>query len=336
MPILIERLPVHRPDVKRASVTAPMMRAMRTVLLAFVLSIGTVSVSVAASNGSLIITGSDTMAGLVTAWSSDFRRAHPDITIEIQASGSAAAPTALAEGTVNIGAMSRRMSDDELQQFIARRGYPPTPIVVGRDALALVVHPDNPIDALSRPQVDQLFSITGQCGGWPQQRRWSALDPSRLAEFDRQVEPLGRTAISGSYGLFKHEMLCDGDYAGDVIELPGFAAIVDAVAQTPGAVGYVGLGFVDARVKVVSLRLRDGRVVSPWQSAAGSYPLARNLYLYLALPPGQRPGALECEFLRYIETEAADSIVREEGFLTITRNDPALQGLSVHIGSLCV
>ena len=263
------------------------------------------------------------MAELVTDWAVDFRDLHPEVTVELQASGSAAAPTALAEGTANLGAMSRLMSQAELQQFLLRRGFMPTAIPVGQDALALIVHPDNPVDVLSLEQIDALFSETRLCGGRALPRDWrGVIDVSGQGEqlpvdFARQIEPFSRTAISGSYGLFKREALCNGDYAAHVVELPGFAAIVDAVSQSKGAIAYAGLGFVDQRVKVVDLQLADGERVGPIAAseiARRRYPLRRTLYFYLAIPPGQSASALECRFLRYTTSMSAAAILNINGF----------------------
>lgn len=274
-----------------------------------------------AETSTLVITGSDTLAGLLTSWSAAFSEEQPDVAVEIQAAGSAAAPIALAEGTASLGAMSRRMSSEEIERFVARQGYLPTAIAVARDAIAVVVHPDNPVTELTRIQLDGIYSATRQCGGSPIERWGDVMTDSTMR---RPIEAYGRTSISGSYGFFKREALCAGDFASRVVELPGFAAIVDAVATTPEAIAYVSAGFVNERVKVVPLVLSDGSRVWPDRSPLRGerpYPLARTLYLYLSIPPGTRASRRECDFLHFIASDKAQSRLRIEGFEPITRDD---------------
>ena len=115
--------------------------------------------------GNLSSTGSDTLANLMTLWTESFKREYPSVNIQVQAAGSSTAPPALTEGTSNFGPMSRAMKDKEIEAFEARHGYKPTAIRVAIDALAVYVHKDNPIDAMSIAQVDSIFSVTRRCGG---------------------------------------------------------------------------------------------------------------------------------------------------------------------------
>jgi len=289
--------------------------------------------------GSLIITGSDTMAGVLSEWAGDFRSLRAGVTIEIQASGSATAPTALAEGTANIGAMTRLMSSVEIADFLRRQGHLPTPVPVGRDALALIVHPENPLRSLSMPAIDRIFSANSLCQGGSRLRSWRrlleetvSLSDGESQAFDAGIQVYGRTAVSGSYGFFQQYALCGGDFAADVGELPGFAAIVDAVATIPGAVGYVGLGFVDSRVRTVAVMAPSGEDVDVNQQG---YPLARYLYLYLAAAPDQRGASLECEFLRYTRTARAQDVLLSHGFQPITESSADTVGMAEGLIDVC-
>ncbi|UCE90043.1 MAG: substrate-binding domain-containing protein, partial [Pseudomonadota bacterium] len=100
-------------------------------------------------SGNLSSAGSDTLANLMTLWAEDFKRFYPNVNIQIQAAGSSTAPPALTEATSNLGPMSRKMKDKELQAFEKKYGYKPTPIRVAIDALAVYVNKDNPIKGLT-------------------------------------------------------------------------------------------------------------------------------------------------------------------------------------------
>jgi len=123
-------------------------------------------------SGNLSSVGSDTLANLMTLWAEEFKREYPNVNIQIQAAGSSTAPPALTEGTSNIGPMSRRMKDKEIEAFEKKYGYKPTEIRVAIDALAVFVHKDNPIEGLTIPQVDAIFSSTRKCGEAEDITRW--------------------------------------------------------------------------------------------------------------------------------------------------------------------
>jgi len=118
-------------------------------------------------SGNLSSIGSDTLANLMTLWAESFKRTYPNVNVQIQAAGSSTAPPALTENTSNLGPMSRLMKDKEVEEFEKKFGYKPTPIAVAIDALAVFVHKDNPVEGLTIPQIDAIFSSTRTCG-YPQ------------------------------------------------------------------------------------------------------------------------------------------------------------------------
>ena len=271
--------------------------------------------------GNLVIIGSDTMAGLVTVWAEHFQTEHQQVSVEIQALGSAAAPIALAEGAATIGAMSRAMSAEERGYYRQRRGYLPTGVPVGEDELVVIVHPDNPLDYLTLKELDAIFSETRNCGAaeaitsWLQINRLAGSTVSSLP-----VEPISRTAISGSYGFFRAEALCEGDFAPRVVEELGFSAIVDRVASVPGAIAYVGARFVTDRVKRIGLQRERLGAVSLLDSR-GAYRLQRYLWLYFNKEPEKPLSGIECEFLRSAFSESGRSTLDALGFTPFTRGD---------------
>ncbi len=118
-------------------------------------------------SGNLNSIGSDTLNNLMTFWGEGFRKKYPNVNIQIEGKGSSTAPPALIAGTAQIGPMSRAMKKKEIEAFEKKFGYKPTVIGVALDSLAVYVNKDNPIDALSLPQVDSIFSKTRK-GGYAQ------------------------------------------------------------------------------------------------------------------------------------------------------------------------
>lgn len=278
--------------------------------------------------GTLTIVGSDTLSTLVLRWSEVFRTQHPDVLIQLQTPGSASAPIALLEGAADIGAMSRPMSADEQATFKRRYGYAPTGIIVARDAIIVIVHPDNPLTSITRRQLDAIYSDTLRCGAPAQITRWSALDGADSPNADTRILPTGRNSASGTSEFFREQALCGGAYRADVVVWPGHGATIAAVSGNPEAIGYVGIGYLNGLVRPLAFAQSDDAApVAPVMEnvMSGAYPLARPLYLYVNRPPGRAPSPLPADFLAYVLSDEAQAAVAAEGFLPLERGERETQ-----------
>ncbi len=271
-------------------------------------------------SGNLSSTGSDTLANLMTLWTEAFKREYPSVNIQVQAAGSSTAPPALTEGTSNFGPMSRRMKDKEIEAFEKRHGYKPTAIRVALDALAVYVHKDNPIESMSIPQVDAVFSVTRRCGAPRAIDVWGDLGLTG-SWANRPIQLYGRNSVSGTYGYFKQVALCSGDFRDTVNEQPGSASVVQAVTSSLNAIGYSGIGYRTSGVRAVPIATGDGSppVEATAEAAlSGDYPLARYLYIYVNRKPGTPLAPLEREFLRLVLSRQGQQIVLKDGYIPLT------------------
>ena len=184
-------------------------------------------------SGNLSSVGSDTLANLMTLWAESFKKTYPNVNVQIQAAGSSTAPPALTENTSNLGPMSRLMKDKEIESFEKKFGYKPTPIAVAIDALAVFVHKDNPIEGLTIPQVDAIFSSTRTCGAPKDINYWGDLGLTG-SWTGREIQLYGRNSVSGTYGYFKSKALCKGDFLNSVNEQPGSASVVQGITGNRG------------------------------------------------------------------------------------------------------
>jgi phosphate transport system substrate-binding protein len=268
-------------------------------------------------SGTLSSVGSDSEAHLVTLWAEQFSRNYPNVNIQIQATGSSAAPPALAQGTANIGPMSREMKDNEIQAFEQSHGYPPTAIAVAIDALAIYVQKDNPVAGLTMEQVDAIFSRNRNCGGSADISNWGQLGLNGDWQ-RRNIQIFGRNSVSGTYGYFKQKALCKGDYKNSVNEQPGSASVVQSVATSVRAIGYSGMGYRTSSVRPVPLQV-DGKMVAATAENAvtGSYPLSRLLYIYVNKAPNHALPTLEREFLKLVLSRTGQQIVVKDGYIPI-------------------
>ncbi|MGD8616744.1 MAG: phosphate ABC transporter substrate-binding protein PstS family protein, partial [Gammaproteobacteria bacterium] len=270
-------------------------------------------------SGNLSSVGSDTLANLMTLWAEEFKRFYPNVNIQIQAAGSSTAPPALTEGTSSLGPMSRRMKDNEVQAFERRFGYKPTPVPVAIDALAVFVHKDNPIQGMTIPQVDAVFSSTRRCGAPAEIDDWGdlGLEGSWKA---RSIQLYGRNSVSGTYGYFKENALCKGDYKNTVNEQPGSASVVQSVSSSLNGIGYSGIGYKTSGVRTVPLARADGEAyieATPDNAINGSYPLARFLYVYVNKHPNRPLPPLEREFVKMVLSRTGQNVVVKDGYIPL-------------------
>lgn len=270
-------------------------------------------------SGNLSSIGSDTLANLMTLWAEEFKRAYPNVNIQIQAAGSSTAPPALTEGTANIGPMSRKMKDKEIEAFETRHGYKPTAVPVAIDALAVYVHKDNPIAGLSIADVDAVFSSTRKCGAATNADAWGDLGLDG-AWSDRDIQLFGRNSVSGTYGYFKEEALCKGDFKNTVNEQPGSASVVQAVSTSINGIGYSGIGYKTSSVRAVPLSREPGGdtvEATPENAVTGAYPLARFLYVYVNKNPNEALPPLEREFIKMVYSSQGQEVVLKDGYIPL-------------------
>ena len=282
--------------------------------------------------GKVSSVGSDTLANLMTLWAEEFRKLYPSVNVQIQAAGSSTAPPALISGSSSFGPMSRAMKDKEIADFEKSFGYKPTGFPVAIDALAVFVHKDNPIKGLSLSQVDSVFSSTRKCGESRSAEVWGDLGLGGSWQ-DRPLQLFGRNSASGTYGYFKDNALCKGDFKNTVNEQPGSSSVVQSINDSINAIGYSGIGYLTAGVKAVPLSGSGSGYVkaTPQNAASGTYPLARFLYVYINKRPGSKLPPLETEFIKLIYSKLGQEVVVKDGYVALPKSviDKHLKALGI-------
>ncbi|OIQ25791.1 MAG: phosphate ABC transporter substrate-binding protein [Vibrio sp. MedPE-SWchi] len=276
-------------------------------------------VKVPSISGTILSVGSDTLAGMTTLWVEEFEQQYPSIDAQVQASGSSTAPPALTEGTAQFGPMSRPMRNREMEAFEREHGYKPTELRVAIDAIGVFVHRDNPITGLNFSQLDSIFSATMRCGATEEVSNWSQLGLS----FDwakRRMQLFGRNSVSGTYGYFKQNALCSGDFKNNVNEQPGSASVVQSVASSINTIGYSGVGYQISGAKLIPLAKEGDAFVYPSRAniLSGEYPLSRYLYIYLNKHPNYPLTPIEQEFVRFIYSKQGQELVAKDGYIPIS------------------
>ena len=271
-------------------------------------------------SGNLNSIGSDTLNNLMTLWAEGFQKQYPNVRIQIEGKGSTTAPPALIAGTAQLGPMSRAMKAEEIDAFEKKYGYKPTAIRVAVDALAVYVHKDNPLEQLSLPQVDAVFSKTRKGGYKKNVATWGDLGLSG-AWASKPMSLYGRNSASGTYGYFKENALYKGDYRDTVKEQPGSASVVQGVTEDLAGIGYSGVGYKTSGVKALRLSAKEGGTAYGTDDIAniyaGNYPLARFLFVYVNKTPNKPLDPLVGEFVKYVLSKQGQDVVVKDGYLPL-------------------
>ncbi|MBI4013688.1 MAG: phosphate ABC transporter substrate-binding protein PstS family protein [Candidatus Rokubacteria bacterium] len=275
--------------------------------------------AVSGISGSLSSVGSDTLNNLMTLWSETFQKFYPNVKVQIEGKGSSTAPPALIAGTAQLGPMSRSMKGTEVDQFEKKYGFKPTQIRTAVDALAVFVNKDNPIKCLTLARVDAVFSKSRRGGYREGVKTWGQLGLTGDWA-NRPISLFGRNSASGTYGFFKEHALKNGDYRDEVKEQPGSASVVQGVTVDRYALGYSGIGYATAGVRAVPLAEKDGdkcHEATADEAYAGTYPLARFLYVYVNRAPGKALDPLTREFVKLVLSKEGQEVVVKDGYFPL-------------------
>lgn len=275
-------------------------------------------------SGNLSSAGSDTMVNLMALWANNFSQSNPNVNVQLQAAGSSSAPTALAAGAAQLGPMSRPMKAAEIAAFEQHYGYPPLAIPVALDALVVLVHQDNPLREISFNQLDSIYSSTLRCGDSTPITQWKMLGLGGEWK-SRAISLYGRNSASGTYGYFKQQVLCNGDFSPRVNELPGSASVVQAVAGSLNSIGYASIGFRASGVHMLAVSQYGGPAIEPTAEniVQGRYPLVRHLYIYVNKAPGKPLSPLTAAFMDSVLSAQGQKLVSQDGYMPLSAADVA-------------
>jgi len=246
-------------------------------------------------SGVLTVAGSDTMVNIAQAWAKAFMAENPGVQIAVKGGGSGTGITSLINGQVDFANASREMKDEEKQQ-LADKGGSAVETQVARDGIAVIVNSANGVEALTTDQLGQIYR--GEVTNWKQ-----------VGGADKPISIVSRDPSSGTYEYFKEAVVGkEKNYAKSAKLLASTQAIVDEVKANPDAIGYIGVGYESADVKVVAV---DGVKASVDTVLDGTYGLSRGLYMY----SNGTPAGLAKAYAEWILSDAGQKIVTDEGFV---------------------
>lgn len=255
--------------------------------------------------------GSDTMIQLSTAWAEAYRKVKPNVQVNAMGGGSGTGMAALQNNTTDLCNSSRKIKQEEIDNVKKATGKDPVEHVICYDALAVYVHPSNPLESISVEELQEIWAEGGAAQKWED-----------VGGAGGKIVLVGRQNGSGTYDYFR-EHICgktadkkQREFRQGISELVGSAEVIETISKTPNAMGYSGMGYKSDKVKWLKVSNKKGEPgVLPGEAAARdkSYPIARELYIYT---PGEPVGEVK-EFINWVLGPEGQAIVSKEHFVSL-------------------
>ena len=249
------------------------------------------------SSKNIILNGSTTVFPIAQRAAEVFMSKYSNINVSVRGTGSGNGIASLINGTCDIADASRPMTADEIK-LAKSKGIEPFENIIAKDAIAIVVNLDNPISEISRAQLKKIY--TGEITNWKE-----------LGGPDMKIVPITRDSSSGTFEIFEEKVLGKGvEMVSTAVVQGSNQAIKTTVEKTKGAIGYIGLGYVDSSVKVLKY---DGVVPSKETVLSGEYEISRPLFMYT---DGEPQGAVK-KFIDFVMSPEGQTIVEQVGYIAV-------------------
>ena len=257
--------------------------------------------------------GSDTMVNLAQAWAEEYAKVAPGVSVEVSGGGSGVGVSALINGTCDIANSSRKLEKEEEEKATAKYGGKhPAEHLVGFDALAIYVHPSNPLTEISIEQLGEIYREGGKFN------KWSDLGVA----IEGDIVRASRQNNSGTYHYFREAVVGKkADFKQGSRDMNGSKEVVDLVASTPTAIGFSGIGYRTDKVKVLKVSKKTGDAsVEPTIKTTldKTYPIARPMFMYV--PPGAKPEV--DAYLKWIVSAPGQKLVIDSGYVPLPEFAP--------------
>lgn len=248
------------------------------------------------------IKGSDTVLPISQKEAETFMKKNPNSKITVIGGGSGVGIAAFLDGTTDLAMASRKIKISEKIK-LQEAGKAFKEVVIANDALTVIVNPKNKVSQLTREQIEKIF--TGKIKNWKE-----------LGGDDEKIIAYSRESSSGTFEFFKEHVMSNKNYANTVLMLPATGTIVQSVSQTKGAIGYIGLGYMENNIKALNVSYDKGKTyVTPSVESAksGKYPIVRPLYYYYLTKDEKNIKP----FVNYVLSAEGQKIISDVGYITL-------------------
>jgi phosphate transport system substrate-binding protein len=279
---------------------------MNTRFVKAIATAATLAVAASAYAGNITVKGSDTLVILGQKWAEVYMKKTAGTTVQVTGGGSGTGLAALLNGTTDICNSSRPMKTKEISQFLAKFKVRPREYKVCVDGLSVYINTGNPIEKLSFPQLEGIF--TGRITNWKQ-----------VGGNDAPISLYGRENSSGTYEFFKEHVLVGKDFAAATKTMPGTAAVIQGVAKDANGVGYGGIAYGEGVKAIKVSKTEGGDAIAPTEETvlSGKYPIARYLFNYV--DPKKDTGEVAA-YINWCISDEGQAVVKNIGFFPLPKN----------------
>lgn len=276
----------------------------------------------------LPIVGADIMDEMVLGWTKIYRKQYPRLSLTLDLRASGAGAPGLVSGKGQLAPVGREMFPAERKAFVDKFGYEPLEIKVatgsvgslGKTASSVIlVDKDNPIDCLSLPQLDAIYSKTRKLG-YKEVNTWG--DVGATGEWAaKPIHLYGLKAVNGIEQYFKAIAMDGGEYKENIQFVKGkgfthaFTVAAEDMATHPGGLTYALMANVTPNVKVLNLAWKQGGACfapTVENVYAHKYPFSRYVYIYVNKVPGKPLEPKVKEFLKLVLSQEGQQVVADE------------------------
>ncbi|MBP1654669.1 MAG: phosphate binding protein [Bacteroidetes bacterium] len=250
----------------------------------------------------ITVKGSDTMVILAQRWAEKYMMKNKDVVIQVTGGGTGTGISALINGTTDICNASRPMKDSERLKIQEKYGSRGVEIKAALDGVAIYLNEKNPVKELTLAQIKDIY--TGKVSNWKQ-----------VGGPDKKIILYSRENNSGTYVYFKDEVLMGEDFAATAQNMPGTAAVVNAISKDQWGIGYGGSAYGKGIREIPVRKDADSPAYAPTMEniKSGKYPVSRFLYMYLVRRP---EGPLKA-YVDWILGDEGQKLVSEVGYFPI-------------------
>lgn len=268
------------------------------VLMVFMVGVNLLDAA-GASNQKIVVDGSTTVGPIAKAFAEFYMKSNPGVNITVSESGSGNGAKSLINGSCQVATMSRMLKQNEYEAAVHSEVLPVTH-VVAFDGIGMIVHPSNPLSQLSMEQVKQIY--LGKYKSWKD-----------LGGPNVPIVIISRDTNSGTYETFETKVLNGAKIAKNCEYVGSNGAIRSRVQNTPGAIGYVGIGFLDKSIKALPV---NGVIPTPGSVKSGKYPISRPLYMITKDYPAF--GSHLFGYVNLYLSKKGHEIIESLGFIPVT------------------
>lgn len=268
----------------------------KIVKMIFILTAGFCIFSAQGFAGELVIKGSTTVLPIAQMAAEAFMAENPDVKISLSGSGSGNGIKAIIDGTAQIGNASRFIEQKEIA-LAGTKGVYPVPFRIALDTIVPVVNPKNTVSNLTMAQLKDIY--LGKIKDWKE-----------VGGTPGKIVVISRDSSSGTFDVWKELVMEDERVIPSALTVPSNGGIVQAVANTPGAIGYIGLGYLNKQIKLLKV---NGITGSEETTLNGSFPISRGLFMFTqGWPQGET-----MDFINFILSKKGQELVRKAGSIPV-------------------